>query len=98
MILLFVSGTCIVSAFSIMNSLVQEGAPEILRGRIVSIYGLAFRGGMPVGSVVAGFLVKAFGAPATLAAFSCVLIVLSAALYPRSARFQPTQTGSSPKA
>jgi MFS family permease len=91
MILLFASGTSVVSAFSIMNSLVQEGAPEILRGRIVSIYGLAFRGGMPFGSVVAGFLVKAYGAPATIASFSLVLVLLAAALYPRSARLQAAQ-------
>jgi MFS family permease len=91
MALLFVSGLSIVSAFSIMNSLVQEGAPEVLRGRIVSIYGLAFRGGMPLGSLVAGFLVKAFGAPVTIAGFSGLLVLLSGALYTRSARFQPSE-------
>jgi len=34
-----------VTAFSTLNSLVQENAPDALKGRILSIYGLAFRGG-----------------------------------------------------
>jgi predicted MFS family arabinose efflux permease len=88
MALLFVAGVSLVSAFSILNSLMQENAPDELRGRIVSIYGLAFRGGMPLGSLVAGFLVKAFGAPATLAAFSLCLLCLAAAVYLRDGRIR----------
>jgi MFS family permease len=88
MALLFVAGISLVSAFSILNSLMQENAPDDLRGRIVSIYGLAFRGGMPLGSLVAGFLVKAFGAPATLAGFSLCLLLLAAAVYLRDGRIR----------
>lgn len=86
MALLVVSGWSLVSAFSILNSLVQENAPEALRGRIVSIYGLAFRGGMPLGSLSAGFLVKGFGAPAVIGAYSLALVLLSASVYARSGR------------
>jgi MFS family permease len=78
MVLLFVSGLTIVSAFSILNSLVQENAPDELRGRVVSIYGLAFRGGMPLGSVCAGFLVGPLGVPRVIGAFS--ILVLGVAL------------------
>ena len=88
MALLFLSGICVVSAFSILNSLVQEAAPDVLRGRIVSIYGLAFRGGMPVGSLVAGFLVKPLGAPPVIATFSLLLAVLAGALYLRDGRIR----------
>jgi MFS family permease len=86
--LLFISGISLVSGFSIMNSLMQESAPEELRGRIVSIYGLAFRGGMPLGSLVAGFLVKGFGAPQTIAAFSLTLVVLATTLTLRNGRLR----------
>ena len=86
--LLFISGVSLVSAFSIMNSLMQESAPEELRGRVVSIYGLAFRGGMPLGSLVAGFLVKGFGAPQTIAAFSLGLVVLAGTLTLRNGRLR----------
>lgn len=78
MALLLVAGYSIVTSLSVLNSLMQENAPDALRGRVVSIYGLAFRGGMPLGSLVAGFLVRDFGAPATLAAFSGVLVLVAA--------------------
>jgi predicted MFS family arabinose efflux permease len=76
MALLFVAGISLVTAMSTLNSLVQEHAPNELRGRIVSIYGLAFRGGSPLGSVVAGFLVGPFGAPLVLGTFSAALLVI----------------------
>lgn len=71
--LLFVAGASLVTAFSTINSLVQENAPEELKGRVLSIFGLAFRGGMPVGSLVAGFAVKAVGAPVALGTYAAVL-------------------------
>jgi MFS family permease len=75
MVLLFGSGMAIVSAFSILNSLVQESAPDEFRGRVVSIYGLAFRGGMPLGSVIAGFLVPRLGVSTVIGAFSAFVFL-----------------------
>ena len=86
MALLFLAGWSLVSAFSILNSLVQENAPDALRGRVVSIYGLAFRGGMPLGSLTAGFLVRGFGVSAVIGALAGLLAVLAAAVYWRVAR------------
>jgi len=88
MALLFLSGGFVVSGFSILNSLMQEAAPDALRGRVVSIYGLAFRGGMPLGSLVAGFLVKPFGAPIVLAGFSLLLAGVAGAVYLRNDRLR----------
>jgi MFS family permease len=88
MALLFLAGVSLVTAFSILNSLVQEAAPTEFRGRIVGIYGLFFRGGMPVGSLVAGFLVRAFGAPITLAVLSGLLAAMALAVSLRSRRMQ----------
>jgi MFS family permease len=88
MALLFLSGGFVVSGFSILNSLMQEAAPDALRGRVVSIYGLAFRGGMPLGSLVAGFLVKPFGAPIVLAGFSLLLAGVAGAVYVRNDRLR----------
>src|SRR6185295_14069998 len=76
MALLVGSGFSIVSAFSILSSLVQENAPDSLRGRVLSIYGLAFRGGMPLGSLAAGFLVRGFGAPRVIEAYCLALVAL----------------------
>ena len=88
MALLFLSGGFVVSGFSILNSLMQEAAPDALRGRVVSIYGLAFRGGMPLGSLVAGFLIKPFGAPIVLAGFSLLLAGVAGAVYLRNVRIR----------
>jgi len=87
MALLVASGWSIVSAFSILNSLVQENAPDPLRGRVLSIYGLAFRGGMPLGSLTAGFLVRRFGAPPVIEAYCMALVALAALLRFRGPRF-----------
>jgi MFS family permease len=78
MALLVAAGFSLVTSFSILNSLMQEAAPDEFRGRVVSIYGLFFRGGMPLGSLVAGFLVRGFGAPQTLASFSLGLLAVAA--------------------
>lgn len=88
MAFLFVAGWSIVTAFSTLNSLVQENAPDALRGRVVSIYGLAFRGGMPLGSLAAGALVRALGAPLVLGSFSGLLALVSAAVYAKNSRLR----------
>jgi predicted MFS family arabinose efflux permease len=79
MAMLLVAGGSLVTAFSTLNSLVQENAPGDLKGRILSIYGLAFRSGMPIGSLVAGLLVRSLGAPLVIGAFSATLAALAVA-------------------
>jgi predicted MFS family arabinose efflux permease len=80
MLLLVGSGFTLTTAFSTLNSLVQEMAPEALRGRVLSIFGLAFRGGGPVGSLVAGGLVRSAGAPAVMAAYAALLLCVASFL------------------
>jgi predicted MFS family arabinose efflux permease len=88
MALLLVAGWSLVTAFSTLNSLVQENAPDAFRGRILSIYGLAFRGGMPLGSLLAGLLVGPLGVAPVIGAYSAALVVLAAALFARSGRLR----------
>lgn len=83
MALLVGSGFTLTTAFSTLNSLVQEMAPDALRGRVLSIFGVAFRGGGPVGSLVAGSLVRHAGAPAVMAAYAAVLLCLACLLLVR---------------
>jgi len=65
--LLFVAGSLLVMCFSLTTSLAQLLAPAELRGRVVSIYMLAFRGGSPLGGLASGWLVTQVGsAPAVL--------------------------------
>jgi len=66
--------------FSTVTSLVQLIAPNEMRGRVMSIYMLAFRGGMPLGSLVSGWLATSLGAP-TVISINGVLLVLVAAYF-----------------
>ena len=88
MALLFAGGWSLVSAFSTLISLVQENAADELKGRIMSIYGVAFRGGMPLGSLVAGFLARHFGAPPVIASFSVLLALLCVVAWLRTPRLR----------
>ena len=56
-VILFLSGAALLMVFSLTNSLVQMTIPNKLRGRVMSIYLMAFRGGMPVGSLVSGYFI-----------------------------------------
>jgi MFS family permease len=65
--LLVVSGAALMVVFSLFTSLVQLIAPNHMRGRVMSIYMVAFRGGMPLGSLVTGLAIDQVGAPAAIA-------------------------------
>jgi predicted MFS family arabinose efflux permease len=88
MLLLIGTGFMLTTAFSTLNSLVQEMAPDALRGRVLSIFGVAFRGGGPVGSLLAGFLVRSAGAPVVMAAYAALLAVISATLLLRDSQLR----------
>ena len=65
-LLLFCNGAGLLMIFSMTSSLVQLIVPDHLRGRVVSIYMVAFRGGMPLGSLVSGFAATFFPIPVVL--------------------------------
>jgi len=66
-LLLFGAGMAVMMVTSMTTSLVQLIVPDHLRGRVVSIYMVAFRGGMPLGSLASGYAASLAGAPAVLA-------------------------------
>jgi predicted MFS family arabinose efflux permease len=70
---LFLSGMCLITLFAAINSLVQLSVTEDMRGRVMSIFMLAFRGGMPLGNLTAGYFASKFSPSHTLFALSCVL-------------------------
>lgn len=77
-VLLFCSGAVLMCAFAMISSLVQLITPNDLRGRVMSVYNVAFRGGMPFGSVTTGWLVPIFTAPSVLSVNGLVLLSLGA--------------------
>jgi predicted MFS family arabinose efflux permease len=72
---LVAAGACLMVVFSSFMTLVQTSVGDSLRGRVVSIYALAFRGGMPIGNLAAGAAASAAGAPAVLMACGVALVV-----------------------
>ena len=88
MALLVGAGFCLTTAFSTLNSLVQEMAPDALRGRVLSIFGLAFRGGSPVGSLAAGAFVRQAGAPVVMAVYAVILLAVAGVLLARGSRLR----------
>ncbi|HLB44885.1 MAG TPA: MFS transporter [Candidatus Limnocylindrales bacterium] len=79
-LLLFASGASLIVVFSLIASLVQLIAPDHLRGRVVSIYMVAFRGGMPLGSLAAGYAASLTSAPLVLAINGALLSIVAASV------------------
>jgi MFS family permease len=83
-LLLFLTGAALMVVFSTVTSLVQLIAPNEMRGRVMSIYMLAFRGGMPIGSLVSGYLATLIEAPLVIALNGALLIAVAAYFLVRS--------------
>jgi predicted MFS family arabinose efflux permease len=79
-ILLFAAGVCMVMVFALLSSLVQLIAPNEMRGRVMSIYMVAFRGGMPLGSLAGGYVATLTSAQ-TVLTMNGVLLSLAAAWF-----------------
>jgi len=77
-LLLFAAGSCMVMLFAMLSSLVQLNAPDAMRGRVMSIYMVAFRGGMPLGSLMGGWIATYAGAPAVLTINGVLLTAVAA--------------------
>ena len=74
-VLLFLSGGTLLAVFTTVSSLVQMITSDQMRGRVMSVYNVAFRGGTPFGSLVVGAMVKEFTAPRVIA-FNGVLLAI----------------------
>jgi predicted MFS family arabinose efflux permease len=77
-IVLFVAGAALMGAFAMISSLVQLITSNEMRGRVMSVYNVAFRGGGPIGSLVSGWMVPIYSAPTVMAVNGVMLIALGA--------------------
>lgn len=75
---LVVVGASMMAVFATMTSLVQLIITNEMRGRVMSVYNFAFRGGMPMGNLLSGWLVPMFTAPIVLAVNGLVLVLVAA--------------------
>jgi predicted MFS family arabinose efflux permease len=56
-VLLFFAGAALIACFAMISSLVQLIVSDDMRGRVMSVYNVAFRGGMPFGALISGDLI-----------------------------------------
>lgn len=77
LVTLFLGSAALMTVFAMISSLVQLITPDEMRGRVMSVYNVAFRGGMPFGSLIAGRLVTDLGAPPVIAASGVLLAILA---------------------
>jgi predicted MFS family arabinose efflux permease len=73
-LLLFATGLCLISLFASITSLAQLSTDDAMRGRMMSIFMLAFRGGMPLGDLMAGWLASQFSPTFALVSLGTLLI------------------------
>ena len=75
--MLLLVGISMMSVFATVTSLVQLITTNEMRGRVMSVYNCAFRGGMPTGNLISGWLVPTFTAPIVLGVNGTLLVLVA---------------------
>jgi predicted MFS family arabinose efflux permease len=75
--ILVLAGASMMAVFASVSSLVQLITTNEMRGRVMSVYNFAFRGGMPMGNLLSGWLVPLFTAPVVLGVNGLLLVLLA---------------------
>jgi predicted MFS family arabinose efflux permease len=75
--MLVLVGVSMMGVFATVTSLVQLITTNEMRGRVMSVYNCAFRGGMPMGNLLSGWLVPIFTAPIVLGVNGLILILVA---------------------
>jgi predicted MFS family arabinose efflux permease len=75
--MLVLVGASMMAVFATVTSLVQLITTNEMRGRVMSVYNCAFRGGMPMGNLVSGWLVPMFTVPVVLGVNGFLLVLVA---------------------
>jgi len=76
-VMLVLVGASMMAVFATVTSLVQLITTNEMRGRVMSVYNWAFRGGMPMGNLMTGWLVPMFTAPIVLGVNGLLLVLVA---------------------
>lgn len=76
---IFLSGVFMMCVFASIASLVQLLVSDEMRGRVMSIYMVAFRGGMPLGALLTGYLAERVYLPRIMLVQGILVFLLAAA-------------------
>src|SRR5205823_10916418 len=75
--MLVLVGSSMMAVVATVTSLVQLITTNEMRGRVMSVYNCAFRGGMPMGNLLSGWLVPVFTAPIVLGVNGLLLVLVA---------------------
>lgn len=79
--LVFLASGCLVASISLTSALVQLLVSDDIRGRVMSVYFVAFRGGSPLGNVLTGTLAEMFSLAYVLAGNGLGLCFIASAYF-----------------
>jgi MFS family permease len=78
MVMVLIAGAGMMQGMAGSNTVIQTIVPEDKRGRVMSYYTMAFMGMAPFGSLLAGSMASAVGAPWTVIANGAVVLLAAA--------------------
>src|SRR5204862_1609521 len=82
--LMFIAGWGGISMAATANTTIQLAVPDILRGRVVSLYTTVFVGSTPIGGLFSGVIASGFGgAPAALVVGGSLAALAAVGAYAR---------------
>lgn len=81
LIYLFFSGIGLAIQIALLNTTIQHNVEHSLRGRVMSIYSLAFLGMFPLGSFQVGFLAEHFGSQFAIRVGAIILLAFATYLH-----------------
>jgi predicted MFS family arabinose efflux permease len=90
LVIAFLCGVCIVGVIALYSSLVQLTTSDAMRGRVMSIFMLAFRGGMPLGNLIAGWVAERWSITAALAVNGTILAMVALTFIARRTKLEMT--------
>lgn len=77
-VLIFLTGVAVMASASLLLSVVQLIVPDTMRGRVMSVYNLAIRAGIPLGALLLGKLIPVLGIEIAIVGFGLCLVAVAA--------------------
>ena len=74
-LILVLCGVCNIWFFTNANSILQLNSADEYRGRVMSVYAMAFAGTTPIGNFVTGFVAEKIGAALTFNIMGAVIFI-----------------------
>jgi MFS family permease len=76
--LIFLTGMAVMASASLLLSVVQLTVDDSMRGRVMSVYNIAIRAGIPLGALLLGKLIPVLGIPIAISGFGLSLVGIAA--------------------